>query len=114
MADRSGAGWNPEFNPPDQVRVRLCVYLLGSNRNGTLYVGVTSHLPQCGCQHKQDLMEGFPKRHGIHTLVWYEAHERMEGAIAREKAIKRQKRAWKIRLIETTNAKRLNLYGELG
>ena len=111
---RSGGGRNPEFQPPDQVRGRICVYLLASKRNGTLYVGVTSHLPQRVWQHKQDLMEGFTKRYGVHTLVWYETHDGMEGAIAREKAIKGWKRAWKIRLIETVNPQWLDLYGELG
>ena len=101
----SGGGRNPEFQP--------CVYLLASKRNGALYVGITSNLQQRVWQHNKDLMEGFTKRHGVHTLVWYEAHDRMESAMARENAIKRWKRAWKIRLIETTNPKWLDRYGDL-
>ena len=62
--------------------------MLASKRNGTLYVGVTSDPVQRIWQHKNDLVEGFTKRYGVHILVWYEVHETMEGAIMREKAIK--------------------------
>ena len=65
-----------------------CVYILASKRNGTLYLGVTSNLVQRIWQHKNDFVEGFTKRYGVHTLVWFEAHESMESAIARETAIK--------------------------
>ena len=58
-----------------------CVYLLASRRNSTLYVGVTSNLTRRVCQHKGDFAEGFTKRYGVHTLVWYEGHETMESAI---------------------------------
>lgn len=82
---------------------RPCVYLLASRRNGTLYVGVTSDLARRVQEHKDALVEGFTKRYGVHTLVWSEAHESMESAIAREKAIKEWKRAWKLALIEEAN-----------
>jgi putative endonuclease len=59
-----------------------CVYLLASKRNGTLYVGVTSNLIQRVWQHKNDRVEGFTKRYGIHALVWYEVHPTMQSAIA--------------------------------
>ena len=65
-----------------------CVYILASKRHGTLYVGVTSDLVQRVWQHKNDLVEGFSKRYGTHTLIWYETHETMESAITREKAVK--------------------------
>ena len=77
-----------------------CVYILASKPHGTLYLGVTSNLVQRTWQHKNDLVEGFTKRYGVHTLVWFEAHESMESAIAREKAIKEWKRAKKLELIE--------------
>ena len=54
-------------------------------------------------QHKNDYVEGFTKRYGVHTLVWFEGHESMESAIAREKAIKEWKRVWKVELIEKGN-----------
>ena len=89
------------------------VYLLASKRNGTLYVGVTSDLVQRVWQHKNDQVEGFTKRYGVHTLVWYEAHESMESAIGREKAIKGWRRAWKLALIEKDNPSWRDLYGEI-
>ena len=89
------------------------VYLLASQRNGTLYVGVTSDLVQRIWQHKNDLAEGFTKRYGVHMLVWYEECGTMEAAISREKAIKEWKRAWKIRLIENRNPEWKDIYNEL-
>jgi len=80
-----------------------CVYILASQRNGTLYVGVTSNLVQRLWQHRNDQAEGFTKKYQVHTLVWYEAHETMESAIAREKAIKEWQRTWKLELIEAVN-----------
>ena len=87
-----------------------CVYLLASRYQGTLYVGVTSDLLQRTWQHRNDFVEGFTKRHGVHDLVWYELHGTMHEAIAREKAIKEWKRAWKIRLIEEGNREWKDLY----
>ena len=79
------------------------VYILANRRNGTLYIGVTSNLLQRVWHHKNDLEEGFTKRYGVHTLVWYETHETMESAISREKALKKWSRQWKIELIEHNN-----------
>ena len=90
-----------------------CVYILASKRNGTLYVGVTSDLTQRVWQHKNDQAEGFTKRYGVHKLVWYEICDDMRAAIAREKAVKEWKRAWKIRLIQETNPEWNELYDEL-
>ena len=53
-----------------------------------MYAGVTSNLTQRVWQHKNDLVEGFTKRYGVHSLVWYEVHDTMESAVVREKAIK--------------------------
>ena len=77
-----------------------CIYMLASRRNGTLYVGVTSDLIKRLWEHKNDLVEGFTRRYGVHTLVWYEQHESMMAAIQREKAIKEWQRTWKLELIE--------------
>ncbi|MCF8199274.1 MAG: GIY-YIG nuclease family protein [Sulfuritalea sp.] len=90
-----------------------CVYILASGRNGTLYVGVTSNLVQRVWQHKSNLVEGFTKKYGVHILVWYEVHETMESAIAREKAIKGWQRAWKLELIEAGNPEWHDLYADI-
>lgn len=90
-----------------------CVYILASQRNGTLYVGVTSNLPGRVWQHRSDVLESFTKRYRVHDLVWFEMHETMESAITREKAIKAWKRMWKLQLIEKTNPYWRDLYPEI-
>ncbi len=90
-----------------------CVYILASRRNGTLYTGVTLDLIARVWQHKQNLVEGFTKKYHVHTLVWYEIHEEMSGAIAREKAIKKWNRAWKIEMIEKDNPEWRDMYGDI-
>jgi len=90
-----------------------CVYLLASRRNGTLYTGVTSSLTKRIWEHRNNFVEGFTKKYGVHTLVWYELHETMEAAIQREKAIKNWKRAWKIKMIEEMNPEWRDLYPDL-
>jgi len=92
---------------------QACVYILASQRNGTLYVGVTSDIVKRVWEHKQDHVEGFTKKYGVHTLVWYEVHMEMQAAITREKAIKEWKRAWKLKLIEHSNPDWRDLYGDL-
>lgn len=89
------------------------VYLLASQRNGTLYLGVTSNLVQRIWQHRNGVVEGFTKQHGVETLVWYEQHETMESAILREKAIKKWNRAWKLELIERGNPTWRDLWPEI-
>ena len=79
------------------------IYILASDRIGTLYVGVTSDLIGRTWQHREHVVDGFTKRYGVTRLVWYELHDTMETAIAREKQIKKWNRIWKIRLIEETN-----------
>jgi len=87
-----------------------CVYMLASKRNGTLYIGVTSYLVKRVWEHKQDFVEGFTKKYCVHDLVWYELLEDMQTAIAREKALKEWKRAWKLDLIEKMNPEWKDLY----
>ncbi len=87
-----------------------CVYMLASERNGTLYIGVTSDLIKRIWEHKSDFVEGFTKQHQAHDLVWYETAENMESAIIREKQLKEWKRQWKIELIEKLNPYWNDLY----
>lgn len=90
-----------------------CVYILASRRNGTLYIGVTSNLVQRIWQHKNDAVDGFTRNYAVHSLVWYELHATMESAIGREKALKEWRRAWKLKLIETTNPHWRDLYDDI-
>jgi len=79
------------------------VYILASDRNGTLYTGITSNLIRRVYQHKQDIADGFTKKYQVHILVYYEIHKDINQAIIREKQIKRWKRKWKLDLIEKDN-----------
>ena len=89
------------------------VYILASRMNGTLYIGVTSDLVQRVWEHKNDLVEGFTRRYGVHRLVWYELHDTMEAAILQEKRLKEWRRAWKLRLIQGINPEWEDLYDRL-
>jgi putative endonuclease len=88
-------------------------YMLASDRNGTLYVGVTSDLVKRVWQHKEGFVEGFTKEYGVKHLVWYEQHVSAESAIAREKQLKKWNRAWKIELIQKMNPYWNDLYEDV-
>jgi putative endonuclease len=79
------------------------VYIMASQRNGTIYTGVTSNLQARNFIHKSGEVDGFSARHGCKLLVWYEMHETMEYAILREKQIKAGSRKKKLALIEKDN-----------
>ena len=83
---------------------------MASQRNGTLYIGVTSNLIKRVYEHKNNLVEGFTHKYGVHVLVYYEKHLSAESAIRREKRLKLWKRQWKLALIERNNPKWLDLY----
>ena len=88
-------------------------YILASKPYGTLYNGVTDDLVRRVWVHKNDLGEGFTKRYGVHTLVYYEQCGSIEGVIKREKQIKKWKRRWKLELIEKMNPDWKDLYDEI-
>ena len=91
------------------------VYILASKRHGTLYIGVTSDLPRRMTEHENDVdPKSFTSRYGVKKLVWFEAFDRMDEAIRREKQMKRYKRAWKIELIEKDNPDWLPLHPVFG
>ncbi len=79
------------------------VYILANRYRGTLYVGVTSALWNRVAAHKMGTFEGFTKKYGVKTLVWYEHHHSMEQAIRREKQLKKWNRVWKFRIVEEVN-----------
>jgi putative endonuclease len=89
------------------------VYLLASQKNGTLYVGVTNDLIRRVWEHKNDFVEGFTKHYQIHRLVWYEETTDVTSAIQREKQIKKWRRQWKINLIEKENPEWEDLFDQL-
>ena len=79
------------------------VYILASERNGTLYIGVTSDLKRRIFQHKNNLVDGFTKKYNIHNLVFYEETKDVNSALSREKNLKNWERKWKLDLIESVN-----------
>jgi putative endonuclease len=89
------------------------VYILASQKYGTLYIGITSNLINRVYQHKKGVVAGFTKKYHIYKLVYYEAHCDARGAILREKQMKEWRRDWKINLIERDNPYWLDLYCEL-
>lgn len=88
------------------------VYILASQQNWTLYTGVTNNLFRRVWEHRNNEGVSFTRKHKVHRLVWFEEHGDINRAIYREKRIKRWKRDWKLRLIETENPNWTDLYDE--
>lgn len=86
------------------------VYMLASRRNGTLYVGVTRDLIRRVHEHREGLADGFTRKYGVKSLVWFDSTPSVFAAIAREKQLKNWKRAWKVALIEEANPEWRDLY----
>ncbi|MDD3883632.1 MAG: GIY-YIG nuclease family protein [Gallionella sp.] len=89
------------------------VYILASERNGTLYIGVTSNLVKRVWEHKQEFVDGFTKKYAVHMLVYFELAETMDAAISREKQLKSGSRNKKTALIESMNADWCDLYDSI-
>ncbi len=89
------------------------VYMLAAKKHGTLYIGVTNDLVRRTYEHRAGLVEGFTRRYGVKTLVYFETHPLALTAIAREKQLKRWRRAWKIDLIEEDNPEWRDLYPDI-
>ena len=89
------------------------VYIMASQRNGTLYLGVTSDLIKRVWEHRNGIIGGFTKRYGCKMLVWYEAYDDLEEARLRELRMKEWRRAWKLELIETMNPNWDDIYDTL-
>jgi len=89
------------------------VYILASKPHGTLYTGATDDLARRVYEHRNDLIEGFTRKYGVHTLVYYEICENRESANQRERQIKEWKRQWKIDLIEKANPYWEDLYQQI-
>ncbi len=89
------------------------VYILASQPNGTLYIGVTNNLIKRIWQHKNNLVEGFTKQYSVHTLVYFEQYNWINEALLREKQLKKWNRNWKIRLIKKNNPHWKDLYEKI-
>ena len=89
------------------------VYIVASQRNGTVYIGSTSDLVQRAWQHRTGAVAGFTREHGCKMLVWYEVHEDLQEARLRELQMKKWKRLWKLSTIEAMNPDWQDLYPTL-
>ena len=89
------------------------VYLLASDKYGTLYLGVTTDIVRRAYEHKTKAVAGFTKRYAVDKLVWFEIYDDPTSAIAREKELKKWRRDWKIRLIEERNPQWTDLYSQI-
>ncbi|MES1986319.1 MAG: GIY-YIG nuclease family protein [Pseudomonadota bacterium] len=89
------------------------VYIMASQQNGTVYIGVTSDLVKRVYQHRNGLIEGFTKKYGCKILVWFQAFDNLDEARHRELQMKEWRRAWKLREIEAVNPNWNDLYPSL-
>ncbi len=89
---------------------RYWVYMLASQRNGTLYIGSTSELARRVWQHKRHVVEGFTERYNVHLLVWFEEHSTPMAMVTRERQLKKWHREWKVKLLEASNPDWADLY----
>jgi putative endonuclease len=79
------------------------IYILASQKNGTLYIGVTNNIERRVLEHKEKINQGFSSRYNISRLVYFETFQYINDAILREKRLKKWNRQWKINLIEEEN-----------
>jgi len=86
------------------------VYIPASRKDGAIYIGVTNDLVRRVYEHRQKAVPGFASKYNITRLVWFEIYDDPVPAITREKELKKWKRNWKIKLIETDNPEWLDLY----
>ena len=91
----------------------MYVYIMTNDRNGTLYVGVTSDLPKRVYEHKNSIMKGFTSKYQLNKLVYYEVFDDELTAIQREKNLKKYNRNWKKDLIESQNPEWADLYEKI-
>jgi putative endonuclease len=89
------------------------VYIMTNAPHGTLYIGVTAHLSARITQHRGGRGSDFCREHGLVRLVHAEPHGDIRDAIVREKALKKWKRQWKLRLIRQHNPDWRDLYDDI-
>jgi putative endonuclease len=89
------------------------IYIMASQRNGTIYLGVTSNLPKRVHEHREGLLDGFTRKHGCKLLVWFEAYDDIQEARAAELRMKNWNRQWKLKRIERMNPEWNDLWDEI-
>ncbi|KQU61874.1 GIY-YIG nuclease [Sphingomonas sp. Leaf339] len=89
------------------------VYIMANERNGTIYLGVTSDLAKRVWEHRNAIVAGFTKKYGCYLLVWYESYDDLKAARQRELRMKEWKRVWKVKEIEGMNPEWEDLFDTL-
>ncbi|MCX6226807.1 MAG: GIY-YIG nuclease family protein [Bacteroidia bacterium] len=89
---------------------KFYVYVMASECNRVLYIGMTNDLYRRVKEHEAHLNKGFTFKNNVTKLVFYEKHYYINDTINREKQLKKWKRAWKNELIESINSQWLNIY----
>jgi putative endonuclease len=87
--------------------------MVTNKKGGILYLGVTNNLLRRARKHKDNIVDGFTQKRGVHNLVYVEEYDDIRKAISREKQLKKWEREWKVRLIEEFNPEWKDLYSEL-
>jgi putative endonuclease len=107
MAHFTWAIQSPTLGPSTAVQGAVSktyyVYIMASQRNGTLYIGVTNDLARRTAEHRDGRLKGFTQKYGVKTLVWYEIFNHIDEAIYRETRLKKFTRARKLELIQSIN-----------
>jgi len=89
------------------------IYIMASQRHGTLYIGVTNNLIRRVYEHREKITPGFTAKYNVNRLVWFDQTDSIETAIQHEKRLKHWQRAWKIEMIEKANPEWEDLYASL-
>ena len=104
-------GWRLTLRPVILRTMRAgYVYIMASQRNGTLYIGATSNLVKRVWEHRNGMVRGFTRQYGCKLLVWYEGYDDLDEAWRRELQMKKWKRLWKLSTIEAMNPDWRDLY----
>lgn len=91
---------------------KFFVYTLTSERNGTLYIGLTNDIQRRTLEHKSKAYKGFTSKYNVTLLVYFEEHESYNNAFTRERQLKKWNRLWKLSLIEKENPEWIDLSKE--
>jgi putative endonuclease len=89
------------------------IYILASEKNATLYIGMTNNLIRRIYEHKNKMIKGFTEKYNVDKLVYIEQYDRPEEALCREHHLKTWRRGWKLNLIDNTNPEWNDLYLDL-
>jgi len=89
------------------------IYMMASQKNGTIYKGMTSNLIKRIYEHKSQAGSKFTDKYEVKNLVWYQKCANWEDAVKWEKRLRRYPRKWKVNLIDESNPDWDDLWDEI-